>query len=420
MTAAHPLLGRAFGALDGAGIRWAVLRGEDGLDRPTGDVDLLFDPETIGAAAVALRSVGFVPLPTAGRGTHRFFLGYAPEDDRWVKLDVVTELAFGPGFAVKTGLAEGILDRRIRDGGVALLAPDDAFWSLLLHLVLDKDEVGKRRWAALAARAVGTRSEPPWRGVVAALAGDPAVADALPRLVASGDPALVADVVGSMRRRAAATSVRAGRTSGIPRALAGPIDRWAERLRGFLARPGLSVALLGQDGSGKSTLCRAIAASVPFPARTVYMGLWKQPAPPRMIIPGSDLAYRLSLAWRGYLKGRAHRLLRRLVIFDRYTYDALLGSSERLGPKQRVYLTVLARSCPPPDLVIVLDTPADVAHARKPDHPLASLERDRLRFLELAGMLPDAMLVDASRPHHEVKTEVVDLIWRAYVARWAR
>ena len=38
-------------------------------------------------------------------------------------------------------------------------------------------------------------------------------------------------------------------------------------------RKGLTVALLGPDGVGKSTLLAGLAASYPVPVRQIYMGM---------------------------------------------------------------------------------------------------------------------------------------------------
>src|SRR5207248_2094905 len=86
----HPLLAAAFAGLDQAGVSWALLRGEDDLERPRGDVDLLVTQCYL--AQTALEHAGFRRLRAWGHGTHRFFLGYDGSDGTWVSLDVVTEL----------------------------------------------------------------------------------------------------------------------------------------------------------------------------------------------------------------------------------------------------------------------------------------------------------------------------------------
>ena len=159
--AIHPRAAAVFAALDEARVNWCLLRGEDRLEQPPHDVDLLVAPGDVGAFTAAVRPLGFFPVPTWARGSHRFFVAYVPAGDHWLVLDVVTELAFGPGYAVRTRAAAGMLARRERLGPVAVAAEDDAFWALLLHCLVDRGEVGPRQAAALRrlAPGAGTRSE---------------------------------------------------------------------------------------------------------------------------------------------------------------------------------------------------------------------------------------------------------------------
>lgn len=136
--AVHSAVSRALGALDRAGVHWCVLRGEWDLASPEGDVDLLVAGGDTGRLRDALRPIGFVPLRAWGRGPHRFFVGYDEASGRRIKLDVVTELAYGRYQELRTGAAKGCLARRRYLGTLSLLAPDDAFWTLLLHCIFDR------------------------------------------------------------------------------------------------------------------------------------------------------------------------------------------------------------------------------------------------------------------------------------------
>lgn len=171
--------------------------------------------------------------------------------------------------------------------------------------------------------------------------------------------------------------------------------------------PAGSVALIGMDGSGKSTLAAAIARALPCPARVVYMGLWQKERKPAWLgLPGADLAALLLFAWRAYLTGLAHRVRGRCVIFDRYVFDALLGFDEVHGLKTRLYLSILGHGCPPPDVTILLDTPGEIAFARKGEHDPARLNEDRTRFLSLVGRVPRLAVVDADRDLAIVEADV--------------
>jgi hypothetical protein len=180
----HPTLAALFRGLETEGIVWCLLRGEDELELPGQDVDLL----VAGAQMPGLRRVaarlGFASVPAWGYGSHAFFVSYDASRDAWIKLDVVTELAFGPGYALATGAEAECLSRRRRVDGVWVLAEDDAFWALVLHRLLDKGSIGARDAARLPdlagaattdstlARLVDSLCPPDWSaGRVVAAAG---------------------------------------------------------------------------------------------------------------------------------------------------------------------------------------------------------------------------------------------------------
>jgi len=138
VSSVHPAIATPLAAFDDAGVRWCLLRGAGELDRLDGDVDLLVHPGDLRLVRCRLAHMGgFSELPAWGRRPHRFFVANVAFERARVKLDIVTELAFGRRQELKTGAGEAVLARRIRDGALARPAPADAFWTLLLHLLLD-------------------------------------------------------------------------------------------------------------------------------------------------------------------------------------------------------------------------------------------------------------------------------------------
>jgi hypothetical protein len=136
--AIHPALSRALEALERSNVHWCLLRGESDLASPEGDVDLLVAHGDMPRLRDALAPLGYVPLRAWGRGPHRFFVAY-DQTSGGVKLDVVTQLAYGRYQEVRTAAAAGCLARRRYAGGLALLSPGDGFWALLLHCMLDRE-----------------------------------------------------------------------------------------------------------------------------------------------------------------------------------------------------------------------------------------------------------------------------------------
>ena len=148
----HDAIAPAFAALDDAQITWCVLRGSGELDRVDGDVDLLVSHADAGRLNDVLAAPGlFHPQRSWGRRPHRFFYGDALADGSRVKLDVVTQLAFGRFGELSTAAAGPLLAARRRVGGIPVPADADAFWALLAHAVLDRGRIRSERATELQA-----------------------------------------------------------------------------------------------------------------------------------------------------------------------------------------------------------------------------------------------------------------------------
>src|SRR5689334_1192180 len=157
--AVHDAVLGLFGRLDARGIDWLVLRGWDDLRRPAGDIDILVHPAAEATIDGIVAESAFVPMRARGHGTHRFHVLYDDVADLWLKLDIVTVVEFGRYQEVRTTLGGPMLARRRRLGPVAVPAPDDALWHLVVHHVLDGGDVPPRRRAAVRSLAL-ERGEP--------------------------------------------------------------------------------------------------------------------------------------------------------------------------------------------------------------------------------------------------------------------
>lgn len=216
-----------------------------------------------------------------------------------------------------------------------------------------------------------------------------------------------------------------------------------------------SVAIVGADGAGKTTLAREVEGRAPVPVRYMYMGANIESA--NVALPTSRLMLRWKLAsYRreahelgikdpGYVSThhQAHRSVRygrsasalrlanriaemcyRLlvaaiwqlrgytVLYDRhFALDAQLLKSSDPRLTDRLYYGLAARLAPEPDLVIFLDAPPEVLLARKSEGTVFSLERRRKAYLDQGQkMIRNFVRVDASRPLDEVVAEALGLI----------
>jgi len=413
----HPVLVAAFAALDRASIRWCLLRGDAELDRVGADVDLLIAQEDRAAVTTVLERMGYVRLASWGWATHRFFVTYDVEHDTWVKLDFVSALSFGPHAAIETGAAAACLERREMVDGIPLLAGEDRFWALLLHCILDRGDVPERHGGPLRALAGSVGADGPlgsWFAAHAAHGWDPALALSLardgnwPPLLAMGKQ------MGSVWRG----------QSGPMLAIRGrrALVRRMTKLRTLLLEPGLTIALLGPDGAGKSTLAAELGRTFYFGTRSVYMGLYGAGSavgtPPRGPVDHvGRLAGHVGRQWSGYLRAVFHRSRGRLVVYDRFGYDALLRLPRNRWIGARIRRWLLSHAIPSPDLVLLLDAPAELLHARKQDHDLATLESQRRAYLDLAARMGNVSVVPADRSADSVRRDVTQLVWRRYVAR---
>jgi thymidylate kinase len=223
-----------------------------------------------------------------------------------------------------------------------------------------------------------------------------------------------------------------------------------------------TVALIGPDGAGKSTVSRALAhQNLPAAVRTIYMGVNLDES--RLLLPTTRLALAVKRARgrhpdmvastdpsqdaptsRGLVEDSARSLKRAarlslwlaeewfrqavaaryarqgaIVVFDRhffadyYHYDvATTGGRRPLSA--RIHGVLLKHVYPKPDLVICLDAPGEVLYRRKQEASPEWLEQRRHQYLELAAIVPHFAVVDATRPTDDVAREVAEIIAKFY------
>ena len=83
------------------------------------------------------------------------------------------------------------------------------------------------------------------------------------------------------------------------------------------------------------------------------------------------------------------------VIFDRYIYDELANLPLQHWPV-RLYVRLLLRIVPRPDLAFLLDADPENAVSRKPEYPLGFVHRNRNAYLEIANISGLTVLAPSS------------------------
>jgi thymidylate kinase len=194
--------------------------------------------------------------------------------------------------------------------------------------------------------------------------------------------------------------------------------RATEPFRQWSGRRGLLVAVLGPDGAGKSTLLEAVDHTWPWPVRRVYLGLWPDAHGTTRVAgvlwplrrPFRAMA-RYGIGWWAGLRGR-------LVLFDRYVYDAAAPPRGRHRTLKRWYFRVLLGCVPAPDVAVLLEAPGEVLHARKGEMTPSVLDANRVAISQHVHAVarrsgrPRVVVVDATQDRTAVAADVVAALWR--------
>ena len=219
----------------------------------------------------------------------------------------------------------------------------------------------------------------------------------------------------------------------------------------------LTVALVGADGAGKSTIGRKLQEIFPLPMKYVYMGVNLESS--NLVLPTTRLLLEVKRA-RGqrpditvprdvYFQAQtrqkftkraaggiksALRLVNLIaeewfrqmivwyytfrgyyVLFDRHFYfDYYAHDIADRDPKRpfssRIHGFMLEKLYPKPDFVIFLDAPAEVLFARKPERTIEILESKRQEYIRLQEVMKNFAVVDVSQPVDTVVRQVCELI----------
>jgi thymidylate kinase len=414
VVAPIPLLDAAFAALAETGAKWLVLRGDAGALQRGGDIDLLVEAGALQRLKAALLPLGFAVVPSAGQGSHRFFLGYDDAARTWARLDFTDSVEFGRHQELPTRTAPKLLTRRIPVDDHYRLCADDAFWHLLLHRLLggremESDELVRLSHQAQAAGPLAELTDRASRPTTSSVELLELVLRREWRRLEMLRPAIVS----TWRRNSLATHMFADARNGA--------DRVRHAARSVVRPTGISVAIIGPDGAGKTTLAEGLRRTLPFPSSYVYMGVWREYPWDRWLqyLPGARLTQRMLRLLARSVQARLLRARGQVVLLDRFTYDALLPSPV-LDRRGRITVALVRRVGAEPQLVLILDAPAEVMFARKGEQGIEELERRRRSYLEVARARDDTAVIDATQPVEAVREEAQRVVWARLRRHWSR
>lgn len=181
---------------------------------------------------------------------------------------------------------------------------------------------------------------------------------------------------------------------------------------------GFTVALIGPDGAGKTTVVDAACRSVSLPSRCLYMGTSGRRLPWLVHLPSEwvHAPVLLLLLCGTWLVGQWLRSRGYVVFFDRYSYDALITPSRHLPRVDRWMRWLRGHALPAPDLTVMLDAPGSVLYARSHEYSPTILETERQEYLALARHVPRFVSIDSNRPHDLVVRDLLAVIGERFPA----
>jgi thymidylate kinase len=218
---------------------------------------------------------------------------------------------------------------------------------------------------------------------------------------------------------------------------------WVTEFKTVFAPPGMVVAIMGPDGSGKSTVLQAVKERVEYyfgeiveyhwrpaflPDIGILLGRRKKQSGPLTDPHKNSLhsppasAVRLVYYWLDYwlgypLRVRKPKAKNHLVLFDRYAPD-MWCDSRRYRLRLPVWFTrTLCRFVPRPDLTFVLVGSAETIHGRKKEMPIEELRELLPRYAAAAAANPANRAIDCDRPVSEIADEIASVIGASLAAR---
>jgi len=208
-------------------------------------------------------------------------------------------------------------------------------------------------------------------------------------------------------------------------------------LRRLIRPTGFIVAILGPDGSGKTTVIEHLEAEFAPAFRGVrrfhlrpHFGRSSGGAPvsnPHAQEPRGGFTSFLKIGmfladyWSSWLREVMPSKLRSsLIVFDRYYHDLLVDRRRYRLPERFALPRWISPLIPQPDLWLVLDAPAEKLVARKGEISMESARCLTAAYAALADRLPNAVIIDSGGSIEETLQAAVRAVRERLGARAQR
>jgi len=218
-----------------------------------------------------------------------------------------------------------------------------------------------------------------------------------------------------------------------------------KRLGRLLRPPGFVLAVLGTDGSGKSTIIRGVGPvmEASLHKKPVYEHLRPNLLPsiarllgrPRRVGPVTDphasevsgvwgslarlVYYSIDYVLGYWLKVHPAKVKRQnIIVFDRYYYDYLIDPHRSRIRLPGWVIRAVGTIIPRPDLILCLGAAACTIHARKPELPLEEVRRQVEALRQFCDRNKRAVWIDTGCSVQESVNEAIEAITSRMAARY--
>ncbi|BCL60055.1 hypothetical protein DGMP_07480 [Desulfomarina profundi] len=181
-----------------------------------------------------------------------------------------------------------------------------------------------------------------------------------------------------------------------------------------------TICFLGADGSGKSTVISAVANELQGTTKIIahyhLKPTWgkqensshpvtnphAKPARSALFSAGKIIFWLFTYWIDRFFHGHKNPTLK---IWDRYYYDLLIDPKRYRYGAPMWFAKMIGTFVPEPDLIILLDAPAEVIYARKKEVPLEETVRQRKAYLAFAHSRKNCIIIDTNKPVEESVAE---------------